>query len=80
MVGYFMLVEYFTKVNYDARPLLGLAALTGLPIVLDIIGYATPYLIDITYEPIAVAAFAVGVVFVYYAHRKRFRWCPGGDP
>jgi signal transduction histidine kinase len=65
MVGYFMLLEHFTKVNYDTRPLLGLAALTGLPIVLDIVGYATPYLIDINYEPIGVAAFAVGVVFVY---------------
>jgi len=33
--------------------------------VLDLVGYTTPYLIDITYEPLGVAVFAVGVAFVY---------------
>jgi len=33
--------------------------------VFDIVGYATPALIDINYEPLGVAAFALGILFVY---------------
>jgi signal transduction histidine kinase len=64
-VGYFMLVELFTEVDLDTKPILGLLVVTGLPIALDIVGYATPLLIDITYEPLGVAVFAVSVAFVY---------------
>lgn len=64
-IGYFALFERFSRVSYDTRPLVALVSLTGLPIVLDILGQATPLLIDITYEPIGVAVFAVGFVFVY---------------
>lgn len=65
VVGYFMLLELFMQVSYDTKPFIGLVTLTGLPIVLDVIGLASPYLLDITYEPIGVAVFAVGVLFVY---------------
>jgi signal transduction histidine kinase len=65
LIGAFMLFEHFTQVNYDTKPLLGLVGITGLPVGLDIVGLTTPYLIDITYEPIGVAVFAVGVGFVY---------------
>ncbi|WP_115891862.1 ATP-binding protein [Haloferax sp. Atlit-48N] len=64
-VGYFMLLELFTQIDYDTRPLFALVGITGLPVVLDIIGYTTSYLIDITYEPLGVAVFAVGVAFAY---------------
>ncbi|MFC6613754.1 ATP-binding protein [Halopenitus salinus] len=64
-VGYFMLLELFTEIDLDTRALLALVGITGLPVVFDIIGYTTPYLIDITYEPLGVAVFAVGVAFVY---------------
>ncbi|AQL43566.1 histidine kinase [Halorientalis sp. IM1011] len=70
IVGAFMLFEYFAQVGYDTTPLLALVGATGLPIVFDIVGFATPYLIDITYEPLGVAVFAVGVAFVYL---DRFR-------
>ena len=65
IVGYFMLLERFRQVSYDTRPLLALLGVTALPIVLDVVGFATPYLIDITYEPLGVAIFAVGVLSVY---------------
>jgi signal transduction histidine kinase len=68
-VGFFMLLELFTAVNSDTRPLAVLVGLTGLPVVLDIVGYATPYLIDMTYEPLGVAVFSLGVAFV---HLDRF--------
>ena len=66
MIGYFMLFERFRQVSYDTRPLFALASVTILPIVLDVVGFATPYLIDITYEPIGVAVFAVGLLSVYF--------------
>jgi len=64
-VGYFMLAELFWQVDHDTKPLFALVGITGLPIVLDIVGAASPALLDITYEPLGVAAFAVGIVFVY---------------
>ena len=64
-VGYFMLLERLLQVSYDTRPLGLLVAITGLPLLLDLLGYATPLLVDISYEPIGVAVFAVGVCFVF---------------
>jgi signal transduction histidine kinase len=64
-VGYFMLLELFTQIDLDTRALFALVGITSLPVVLDVIGYTTPYVIDITYEPLGVAVFAVGVAFVY---------------
>jgi len=64
-VGYFMLLELFTVIDLDTRPLVILVGITGLPAVADLVGYTTPVLVDITYEPLGVALFAVGVAFVY---------------
>ncbi|MFC3477665.1 sensor histidine kinase [Halobacterium litoreum] len=64
-VGYFMLFELFDQTSLDTRPLTGLAALTALPVAFNVVGYATPRLVDMTYEPIGVAAFAVGVLYVF---------------
>ena len=69
-VGYFMLYERFRQVSHDTRPLVVLLALTALPIGFDVLGMIVPGLIEITYEPIGVAAFAVGLTFVYF---ERFR-------
>jgi signal transduction histidine kinase len=65
IVGFFMLFELFSQVSYRTRPLVVLVGISGLPIVLDLAGSASPAFIDITYEPIGVVAFAVGVLFVY---------------
>ena len=64
-IGYFAIFERFAKVSYDTRPLAVLVGLTGLPIVFDVIGAASGLLVDVTYEPIGVAVFAVGFVFVF---------------
>jgi signal transduction histidine kinase len=65
IVGYFMLFELFRQVGHDTTPLLGLVGLTGLPIVLDGLAFVSPAVLNITYEPLGVAAFAVGVLFVF---------------
>ena len=64
-IGYFMLLELFLRVGHDTKPLAVLIGITGLPILFDLAGFASPLLIDITYEPIGVAVFAVGICFVY---------------
>lgn len=64
-IGYFMLFELFWQVGHNSKPFAALVALTGLPVLLDIFGFSSSFLIDITYEPLGVAAFAVGVLFVY---------------
>ncbi|WP_413229576.1 ATP-binding protein [Haloarcula salinisoli] len=65
IVGYFMLYELFRQVGHDTTPLLGLVGLTGLPIVLDALATVSPTILNITYTPLGVAAFAVGVLFVF---------------
>jgi signal transduction histidine kinase len=64
-VGYFMLFELFVEIDHDTRPLLVLVALTGTPALLDLVGTTTTLLVDITYEPLGVAVFAIGVTVGY---------------
>ncbi len=64
-VGFFMLYELFLEADYDTRPLGVVAALTGLPVLFDIVGFASPAVIDMNYEPLGVAVFAVGVLYVF---------------
>jgi len=78
-VGYFMLLELFMQVSYDTKPFVALVSITGLPIVFDVVGLATPYLIDITYEPIGVAVFAVGVFYVYIDRFQAIQLAGGRD-
>jgi len=79
VIGYFMLLERFRQVSYDTRPLLALLGVTALPIVLDVVGFATPYLIDITYEPLGVTIFAVGVLSVYVYQFQAIQVTGGHD-
>jgi len=65
-VGYFMLLERFRAVGRDTRPLVVLVGLTGLPLAFDVLGRQSSYLIDMTYEPLGVAAFSVGVLYLYF--------------
>jgi signal transduction histidine kinase len=68
-----MLLELFTLTGYDTRPLAVLLGLTGLPLGLDIVGAATPLLVDMTYEPLGVAVFALGVVSLLSARFRAVR-------
>ncbi|MEZ3145661.1 histidine kinase N-terminal 7TM domain-containing protein [Halobaculum sp. MBLA0143] len=68
-IGFFMLFEAFTEADYDTLPLAGLSVLTAAPVGLDLLGYTTDVFIEMNYEPIGVAVFAVGALFVF---RDRF--------
>ncbi|WP_119841285.1 ATP-binding protein [Salinibacter ruber] len=63
--GYLMLFEMFWKTETRTGPLAALTALTAFPAVLNITGHVNPTLQDITHEPLGVAVFAIGVLFVY---------------
>ena len=63
--GYLMLFELFVKTETRTGPLAALTALTALPAALNILGHVNPWLQDITHEPLGVAVFAVGVLFLY---------------
>ena len=64
-VGFFMLIEQFYHTGTDSRPLVALAAVTGVPAVATIAGERLPWLLPLMYEPPGVAIFAVGTLFVY---------------
>ncbi|MFA9517122.1 ATP-binding protein [Halopenitus sp. H-Gu1] len=65
-VGIFMLFEQFTQVGADTRPLAVLVGFTALPLALDLLGYMLPFVLDMTYEPLGVAVFAVGVTSIFF--------------
>ncbi len=69
-IGFFVLFESFSRVSYDTGPLVAVVGLSGLPVVFDVIGATTPYLLELTYSPVGVAAFSVGFFHVYF-HRFR---------
>jgi signal transduction histidine kinase len=63
--GLFMLFELYAESGYDTRPLAGLTVLLGVPVVLDLFAVVTGAVIDVIYAPLGVAAFTVGVLYVY---------------
>lgn len=69
-VGYFMLFELFREVGSKGGKLGMLAGLTALPLLFNGLGEALPWLLNVSHEPLGVAAFAIGVTFLY---RDQFR-------
>jgi len=78
-VGYFMLLELFWQVGHDARPFGVLVTLTALPVLPDLVGVLRPQLPEITYEPIGVALFAVGLLFLYLDDFQVIQFTEGRD-
>jgi signal transduction histidine kinase len=64
-VGLFMLFELVLEADQDTRPLGLLAGVTVLPVVFDVTAYALPGLVNVIHAPLGVAAFAVGVLYVF---------------
>jgi signal transduction histidine kinase len=64
-VGYFMLFELFIKTGNRTRSLAALVAVTGLPVLLNLVGSSTALLPNVGYEPLGVAAFAIGILYVF---------------
>jgi signal transduction histidine kinase len=69
-VGYFMLLELLVQVGSRGGSLGVLTGLTALPALFNAVGYVSPWLLDVAHEPIGVAVFAGGGLFLY---RRRFR-------
>lgn len=65
IVGFFMLFELFLSIDYDVTPLAVLIGVTGLPIATDVAAAVVPAIPELTYSPLGVAVFGVGVMFVY---------------
>lgn len=64
-IGFFILFEAFTNADYNTRPLAVLSILTAVPVGLDLLGYTTQAVLEINYEPLGVAVFAAGTLFVF---------------
>ena len=64
-IGLFMIFELYVESEYDTGPLGVLTGLLALPVSLDLIAIATPRLLNLIYAPIGVAAFAIGVLYLF---------------
>ncbi|MDZ7849577.1 MAG: histidine kinase N-terminal 7TM domain-containing protein [Halodesulfurarchaeum sp.] len=78
-VSFFMLLERFYSSGASARPLAALVGITALPIVFNILGAMGESLLPIWYEPLGVAIFAVGTLFVYFERFEAIRFVGGSD-
>ena len=78
-VGYFMLFELFWQVDHNRRPLIGLLGLTALPVIPDLVGITSRSLPTVTFEPLGVALFALGVLFVYFERFQTLQLTEGRD-
>jgi signal transduction histidine kinase len=78
-VGFFILLERFYYAGTDTRPLVFLVSLTALPIGFNVLGVVRPQLLSLTYEPLGVAAFAIGVRFVYFDRFQAVRLAGNAD-
>jgi signal transduction histidine kinase len=65
VLGLFLLFELFAQVGQSVRPLVYVSTLFGAPLALNVLGAVTQSLPEMTYEPLGVAAFAIGVSHVY---------------
>lgn len=64
-VGFFMLFDQFLEADFDTRPLAALVGLTALPVAFDVFEIATGAAVNANLEPLGVAAFAVGTLYVF---------------
>lgn len=63
-IGFYMLYELFSESNLDTKRLSILIVLTGLPAALDILSYTGNIVFTMNYEPIGVAVFGTGALYV----------------
>lgn len=73
LIGFFMLFEFLAGVRRRATPLYSILALTGAPILLDLLAAASPILLELTYASLGVSLFAIGVLFVYHETFRTIR-------
>ncbi|MFP4631822.1 MAG: ATP-binding protein [Halobacteriales archaeon] len=77
-VSFFMLLERFYEAGVDARPLVVLVGFTGVPVGLNVLGMTESSLLPLWYEPLGVAVFAVGTLYVYLDRFEAVRFTGDG--
>lgn len=74
-VGFYMLFQTFVQSDIETDLLTLLVGLTALPIALNVFSVlGTSWLVSASYEPIGVAAFAVGVLYIASDTFEEVRW------
>ena len=63
-VGFYLLYEMLSESSSDVRALGGLVATTALPVVFYVLSLEASGLITLHYEPLGVAVFAIGTLYV----------------
>jgi signal transduction histidine kinase len=72
--GFVVLFRTYSRSGHDSGRVALLAGVAAVPVVPDVVATLRPdLLLAVTYEPIGVAAFAVGSLFVVETDRKRLR-------
>lgn len=78
-ISFFMLFERFHSAGANTKPLLGLVWLTALPIGLNIFSITNSSVLELWYEPIGVAMFALGTLFVYFRRFEAIQFAGESD-
>ena len=74
-VGFYMLFQLFVESDIRTTGLAALVSLTGLPVVLNLAGFLVlPQLVASNYEPLGVAAFAIGALYLAEDTFESARW------
>jgi len=74
-VGFYMLLELFVESRVSTRGLLFLVGLTALPVLVDVLGVlGLSAVVATNYEPLGVAAFALGTLYITEDTFERVRW------
>lgn len=73
-IGFLLLFRTYGRSGYDRGPVALLAAVSAIPVVPDAISVLRPdLLLGVTYEPVGVAVFALGSLFVIKTDGRRLR-------
>jgi signal transduction histidine kinase len=74
-IGFYILFETFRLSEIPTTQLVGIVSLAAWPVLLDVAGLVTgPQLLTLNYEPIGVAAFALGTLYVATTTFEQVRW------
>lgn len=65
MVGYAALLEFTWERGGALRPFTGMLALPALTAAITVASVIVPGILELSYEPLGVAAFAIGILYVY---------------
>lgn len=74
-LGFYMLFRLFVDSKAPTGSLIGLVGLAGLPVVINTVGYLdVPGVLQLSYEPLGVAAFGIGTLYFAETTFQKARW------